>query len=369
MGETQEVQLHVSEAEQAAFPKDPSQNDSPSSSSILKAWRWWLIVSLYTAFILGGQTAATLLGRLYYEAGGKSLWMATVVQSAGAPLLIPLLFRFPSSHSSSHSPRRSTAKFAAVCTGIGLLIAGDNLMYSYGLLYLPVSTYSLLCATQLGFSAAFSFFLNSQKFTPLILNSVALLTLSAALLGVRSDTGGAANGDKQALGFVLTLAASAAFALILSLLQLTFQKLLKTETFSVVLEIIIFTNVVATAAAAAGLFAGGDWRGISAEFAGYEKGRVSYVMTLVWIAICWTVYSVGAVGLIFMASSLFANVIATTALPLVPVFAVVFFHERIDGVKVVALLIATVGFVNYGYQHYLDDLKQRKKTPRTADDL
>ncbi|KAB1215779.1 putative purine permease 11 [Morella rubra] len=65
---------------------------------------------------------------------------------------------------------------------------GANLMYSYGLVYLPVSTYSLLCASQLAFNALFSFFLNSQKFTPSILNSVVLVTMSASLLAVNMDS-------------------------------------------------------------------------------------------------------------------------------------------------------------------------------------
>lgn len=184
---------------------------------------------------------------------------------------------------------------------------------------------------------------------------------------MRSE-GGSVSNDKYPVGFALTIGASATFSLIMSLMQLSFQKVLKSETFLVVIQMILWTNFLAAVASVVGLFVSGEWKGIHLEFMEFEKGKVSYVMTLVWIAISWLVYSVGAVGLIFVVSSLFSNVIATLALPLVPIFAVVFFHDRMDGVKVVALLIAILGFANYLYQHYLDDSKE-KKSRRRGDDL
>lgn len=91
----------------------------------------------------------------------------------------------------------------------------------------------------------------------------------------------------------------------------------------------------------------------------YQEGRVSYIMTLVWIAVAWQISSVGMLGLIFEVSSLFSNVISTFALPAIPILAVVFFHDKMDGVKVIALLLAVWGFLSYAYQHYLDDLKSK----------
>ena len=64
-------------------------------------------------------------------------------------------------------------------------------------------------------------------------------------------------------------------------------------------------------------------------------------------------------GLIFEVSSLFSNVIGTLALPIVPILAIVFFHDKINGVKFVALLLAVWGFLSYVYQHYLDDKKAK----------
>ncbi|KAK8945476.1 putative purine permease 11 [Platanthera guangdongensis] len=361
MGEAHEPDI----IEASQLPLEIATFTKLRPSSMLFNLQWWLLLSLYTLFILAGQTAATLLGRFYYNQGGKSLWMSTIATSSGFPLLIPLIFLLP-----SPSPRPSLSKLAITYTILGLLVAGDNLMYSYGLLYLPVSTYSLLCSTQLAFNAIFSYILNSQKFTPFIFNSIILLTLAATLLSVHSEGGSggaaAASTHMYSLGVTLTLAASALFSLVLSLTQLAFEKVIKAETFASVLEMILWTGFISSAASVAGLFAGGEWRGIRDEMVGFEKGRISYAMTLIWISVCWLVYSVGSTGLIFMVSSLFSNVFGTAGLPLIQIFAVVFFREKMDGVKVVALLISILGFANYLYQHYLDD-STKKKVVRRAD--
>ncbi|KAL0918159.1 hypothetical protein M5K25_010152 [Dendrobium thyrsiflorum] len=325
MAEAQELKLHIREqVDPARSSPNVAAFAQSQSSSKLRKWQWWFLVFFYSFLILAGQTSGTLLGRFYYNQGGKSLWMATIVPSSGFPLLVPLLLILRSSSTASAAAaaatvsRPSIAKLATIYIGLGLIGTGDNLMYSYGLLYLPVSTFSLVCATQLAFNAVFSYFLNSQKFTPFIFNSIILLTLAAALLGVHSD-GGSASGHKYPLGLALTLAASAVFSLILSLTQLAFQKVIKTENVTVVMEMILWTGLVSTVASVVGLFAGGEWKGIHEEFIGSENG-----------------------------------------LPLVPIFAVVFFHERMDGVKAVALLIAILGFVNYVYQHFLDDTKEKR---------
>lgn len=334
---------------------------------MLKRWRWWLKVSLYTLILLAGQTVATLLGRFYFNQGGNSKWMQTIVTSAGFPILFPLLLL--SSSTPSPSPRTVLRTLAPLYIALGIIVAIDNLMYTYGLRYLPVSTFSLVCATQLAFNAVFSYFLNSQKFTALIFNSVVLVTFSAALLGVSTGSDDSSNLSKgmYPLGFILTLGASAIFALILSLTQLIFQKVLKTESFFIVVQQSLFTGLVATVAAVVGLFASGEWRGLRREMAEFGTGQVSYIMTLVWTAVCWQITGVGLVGLAFAVSSLFSNMICTLGLPLVPVFAVVFFHDKMDGVKVVAMLIAIWGFLSFMYQDYLD--RSKAKNAETSEVL
>lgn len=143
-------------------------------------------------------------------------------------------------------------------------------------------------------------------------------------------------------------------------MQLSFQKVIKRETFDVVLEMQVYPSFVATCACVVGLFASGEWSGLSEEMKEYEDGKISYLMTLIWTAVTWQISSVGLLGLIFEVSSLFSNVISTVALPVVPVVAVMFFHDKMDGVKVMALLLAVWGFVSYIYQHYLDDCRSKE---------
>ncbi|GJN28204.1 hypothetical protein PR202_gb16301 [Eleusine coracana subsp. coracana] len=284
------------------------------------------------------MTVATLLSRLYYNSGGNSKWMTTLTFSGGAPLLaIPLLL-MPQPSPESYRPAAS--KMVPIYAGLGVLIALNNLMYSYGLQYLPVSTFSLLAATQLAFNAVTSRFLNAQRFTPLIANSVVVLTFSAALLGVAGssdDSGGTAAGGhgKYAAGFILTLAASATVALVLSLFELTFEKAIRSRTLRWVLAMQLYTSIAASAVCVVGMFASGEWR---------------------------TAASVGSVRLISRVSALFANVSATVGLPLVPVFAVALFGDRMTGIKVIAMLMALWGFLSYVYQHYIDG--RRGKVPR-----
>ncbi|KAK1273125.1 putative purine permease 11 [Acorus gramineus] len=361
MGE--ELQLHIREVDPT---QPPPSEPPPQPTTTSKHWKWWLTVTFNILSLLVGQTVATLLGRYYYSKGGNSIWLATIVQSLGFPILfIPLILSFKTKTNASTRP--SLQKLSLVYASLGLLAGFDNLLYSYGLLYLPLSTYSLVCATQLAFNAVFSHFLNGQRFTHLVLNSVVLLSVSASLLGVRagSEAGNARiPPGKYAVGFVCTLGASAAYSLLLSLMQLSFERVMRGETYRVVLEMQVGASAVASCVALVGLFASGEWRTLKGEMDNFEAGRAAYVAALVGTAVGWQVSSIGVVGLIFQVSSLFSNVISTLALPVVPVFAVIFFHDSMDGVKVMALVLALWGFASYMYQHYIDDLEAKKASRR-----
>jgi len=316
----------------------------------LKQWQWWFLVALNIFFLAVGQSAVFLIGRFYYVQGGNGKWMATLVQTAGFPILFIPLFLTPSSQQPSTSLALPSIKIhALIYFSLGVLISGDNMMYSVGLLYLPASTYSLICVSQLAFNAVFSYFINSQKFTASIVNSLVVLSLSAALIAVNEDSEGPSGVSrwKYITCLLCTLGASALSSLLLSLKQLSFQKVLKRETFSVVLEMQIYTSLVATCISIVGLFASGEWKSLHGEMEGFGAGRVSYVMTLVWTAVAWQICSVGVVGLIFMVSSLFSNVISTSSLAVTPIATMIVFHDKMNGVKVIAMLLAIWGFASY----------------------
>jgi drug/metabolite transporter (DMT)-like permease len=333
-------------------------------------------MAMYTLFLLSGQSTAVLLGRLYYDKGGKSKWLGTLVQLVGFPILLPYYFislpKNPTTNTTTiHSNPPSTLTLASVYVSLGLLLAAECFLYSTGLMYLPVSTYSLICASQLAFNAFFSFFLNSQKFTPFILNSLVLLTISSILLVFETDSSSDSSGvskGKYVIGLICTIGASAGSGLMLCLTQLAFRKVIKKETFTVVMDMIVYQSLVATLAILVGLFATGEWKGLNNEMVDFELGKVSYIMTLVWTTIMWQVYAIGSVGLIFEVSSLFSNSISVLGLPIIPVLAFIFFHDKIGGLKVISMVLAIWGFVSYVYQQYLDDFKSKSQDKINANE-
>lgn len=128
----------------------------------------------------------------------------------------------------------------------------------------------------------------------------------------------------------------------------------------------IYPSFVATCGCVVGLFASGEWRSLSKEMKEYKEGKVSYMMTLIFTAVTWQVASIGLLGLIFEVSSLFSNVISTLTSPVVPILAVIFFHDKMDGIKAMAMLLAIWGFLSYIYQQYLDDSKSKVKKKMKA---
>ncbi|KAL4382901.1 hypothetical protein GQ457_15G014150 [Hibiscus cannabinus] len=355
MGKLQELQLHVADGEVKEEKSGEYENSKKLGSHEPRNFKWWISIIIYALFVILGQSASTLLGRLYYDKGGNSIWIAMVSQLAGFPILVPCYFLAPpkSCTKTVQTQQPSAVLLALVYFSFGICLAAYTLMYSIGLLHLPVSTFSLVCASQLAFNALFSFFLHSQKFTPFILNSLVLLTISSTLLIFQTNPAShtQVSKEKYAIGFVCTIGASAGYGLMLSLTQ----KLLKGETRAKVFEIVIYQSLVATLVAIVGLFTSGDWKCLSTEMAEFELGEFSYVMTLMETAIASQFFVLGAIGLIFEVSSLFSNAISVLGLPVIPILAVVFFHDKMDAVKVIAMVLAIWGFVSYVYQCYLDN--------------
>ncbi|KAH6790245.1 Drug/metabolite transporter superfamily protein [Perilla frutescens var. frutescens] len=380
MGEAQELHPEINGLKPPAEAETEisEENSEMKKKSFLRQYKWWLEMIVYSFFLLGGQAVGTLLGRIYYDNGGKSNWMATLVQVVGFPVLIPFQLFTPTTKpvdTNTNTNKRLPLILAAFYLAIGVFLAVDCMLYSIGLQYLPVTTYTLICATQLGFNALFSFFLNRQKFTPYIINSLVLLTISSTLLVFVPDSDNPSNKiskKKYIVGFICTVAASAGYAIMLSLTQLAFQKLIKTETIRAVVDMTVYQNLVATFVIIIGLFASGDWKKLNGEMEGFTSGKVSYVMNLFWTAVSWQVFGIGCVGLIFKISSLFSNVISILGLPMAPVLAVIFLGDSLTGLKAVSMLLAMWGFVSYIYQHYLDDLKMKeggKREKAAADEL
>ncbi|KAF8115139.1 hypothetical protein N665_0030s0173 [Sinapis alba] len=368
MKRDQELQVIVQQGEE---PNPTVQDEINSVGSNQRGvphsniYKRWLRVIAYTFFVISGQSVATILGRLYYDNGGNSKWLATVVQLVGFPVLLPYYLLSIKTHAPTHSDdckAASPRNRVLVYVVLGVLVVADCYLYSIGLLYLPVSTFSLICASQLAFNAFFSYFLNSQKLTPIILNSLLLLIISSTLLAFNNEEEKIkkVTRGQYVTGFICTIVASAGLGLVLSLQQLAFRKVLKRQNFSEVMGMIIYVCLVASCVSLVGLFASGEWETLSSEMEKYKPGKVSYIMNRVWTAISWQVFSIGGTGLIFELSSLFSNAISVLGLPVVPILAVIIFHDKMNGLKVISMILAIWGFMSYVYQHYLDDKNLKK---------
>ncbi|KAI4368108.1 hypothetical protein MLD38_016705 [Melastoma candidum] len=332
-----------------------------------RSWLWWVRISVFSALVLSGQASATLLGRLYFQEGGHSKWLETLVQIIGFPILLPYFFfvdpkmRVPTDDDNVRDGEQLSLYGRMMFFLVsGVILAAGSMLFSVGLLYLPVSTFSLISASQLAFTAIFAYFLNSQKFTALTINSIVVLTVSSILLVIQpnSASSNATNpisSEKYAAGFVCTLLASAGCALLFNIAQLYFQKVRDRTPIAAIFEYVIYESAIATAIVLVGLFASGEWRMLRQEMELFGLGKLSYVMTLTWTAITWQVCTIGVGGLIYEVSSVFTNVISALGLPIVPVLAMVFFHDRMDGVKAISMVLAIWGFLSYVYQQYLDE--------------
>ncbi|XP_022721060.1 probable purine permease 10 [Durio zibethinus] len=338
----------------------------------------WLRIALYAIFVVCGQTSASLLTRLYFEKGGSSKWVGSLVQVVGFPVILPYYFisqrnlvTTPNSTSTAAVKTKLSSLLLLICVYVylGLLAAGNSYLYSVGFEYLPVSMVVLISASQLTFNAFFSYFLNSQKFTPFIINSLILLTISSVLL-VANDSSERPHGvsnEKYVTGFICIIFGTAAYGLSLASQQLTFQRVLKRQSFKVVMELIIYQFLVASIATSIGFFASGDWKLLKSEMDGYAPGKISYVMNLLWTAVAWQVSVFGSVALIFELSALFSNVIGALGLPITPIAAIFVFHEKMSGIKGISMVLAIWGFVSYAYQHYLDDRKLNAETKKASE--
>uniref|UniRef100_A0A803MJ12 Uncharacterized protein n=1 Tax=Chenopodium quinoa TaxID=63459 RepID=A0A803MJ12_CHEQI len=274
MGNSEEQELHITVRD--SLPGTSSQSEavpSPSDELQKQGLNWWIKISICILFILLGQSIAVLLGRLYYNNGGKSKWMVTLVQFVGFPVLLPLYYIIPKDISQENTPK----------------------------ILLPFS-------------------------------KVASIYILLGLIG----------------------AGATGYGLSLSVTEFTFQRILKNGSFKAILDMIISLSLVASCVSIVGLLASGELKTLKEEMDRFELGELSYMMTLIWTALSWQVYTIGTLGLIVKVSSLFSNVVATVGLPIIPILAAIFFHDSLDGIKIVAILLAIWGFVSYTYQEYLD---------------
>ncbi|PKI47346.1 purine permease 3-like [Punica granatum] len=357
------------------------EEDGPISNTKLKR----ILLILNSIILAIGTAASPLVMRLYFIHGGKRLWLLSWLQTGGWPvIIIPLAISYiqrcqrgPAAISADGgsgrgypaAPRSVLMKpflFTASAI-IGILSGVDNYFYAYGVSLLPVSTSSLIIASQLAFTATFAFLLVKQKFTAYSTNSVFLLTPGAVVLALHtgSDRPEGESDRQYMLGFIMTAAAAVLYGFILPLVELSYKKGKQVMTYSLVLEYQLVLCFFATAACTIGMLINKDFQAIPREAKEYGLGEFKYYMVLVWNAIMGQFFFLGAVGVIFCASSLFSGILISLMLPLTEVLAVIFFKEKFQAEKGVSLALSLWGFVSYFYGEF-KHTKKRDRNPHQS---
>lgn len=104
---------------------------------------------------------------------------------------------------------------------------------------------------------------------------------------------------------------------------------------------------------------------ISREAKHFGVGETNYYLVLVGSAILWQAFFLGAIGVIFCASSLLSGIIIAVMLPVIEILAVIFYKENFKAEKGVSLILSLWGFVSYFYGEF----KMMKRNPTLETEL
>jgi hypothetical protein len=93
----------------------------------------------------------------------------------------------------------------------------------------------------------------------------------------------------------------------------------------------------------------------------YELGEGRYYTVLVWSAVLWQCFFLGAVGVIFCVHTLLAGILIAVFIPVTEVAAVIFLREKFSSEKGVALVLSLWGLASYSYGEWSEAKKAKKK--------
>ncbi|CAL0299721.1 unnamed protein product [Lupinus luteus] len=319
-----------------------------------------VVLMINCILLATGATGGPLVIRLYFIHGGSRVWISSFLQAAGFPIiLIPLFISYIIRRRSivdSSKLKIITMKLPLFVASaiLGILTGLDNYLYSYGVARLPVSTSTLIVASQLAFTAIFGFFMVKQKFTPYSVNAIVLLTLAAGILALntKGDRPAGESSKTYMMGFALTIIAAILYGFILPLVELVYKKTKQPITYSLVLEIQVVMCFFASLFCIVGMFINNDLKVISTEGRHFGLGEATYYVILVVSAMVWQINFLGAIGVIFCASSLLSGIVIALMVPVTEVLAIVFYKETFKAEKGVSVVLSIWGFVSYFYGEF-----------------
>ncbi|KAI5654950.1 hypothetical protein M9H77_32137 [Catharanthus roseus] len=324
-----------------------------------------LILAISVLLVVLGNTAGPLLMRFYYVKGGSRIWFITWLQTGGWPIiLIPLFVSYFQRRKTDPKAKLfQTQVVAFIAAGLlGTILGVINFLYSLAAQRLPVSTSTLILASNLIFTALSAFVLVKQKFTPYSVNAIMLLTAGAAALAMHASSERPEGQSKRsyAIGFAMMFISAALTGMVFPAVELIYMKTKLALTYSLVMEIQLVMSFAATVFATIGMIVNNDWRVISREAGQFLLGETKYYVVTISISVVFQLYFVGAVGIIFCASAFVNGIITTVLLPITEVLAVIFFHDKFTSEKGMSLALCLWGFISHLYGEYRASKKQNQ---------
>ncbi|KAH7847162.1 hypothetical protein Vadar_022700 [Vaccinium darrowii] len=328
-----------------------------------------------------GNCGDPMVMRLYFIHGGNQVWLSSWLETAGWPVnFIPLLITYLRRRRKEGSTTKvffMNGPVFAASTFIGVLTGLDDYLYAYGVARLPVSTSALVNASKLSFTAVFAFLLVRQKFTPYSINAVALLTVGAGVLALHAsgDRPKGESNKEYHLGFFMTEAAAVLYGFVWPLVELTYKKARQAITYfflvhrqaityTLVLEMQLVMCLFATLVCSIGMVIENEFKAIPKAARDFELGKATYYRVLVSSGIIWQCFFLGAIGVVFSASSLLSAIITAVLLPVTEILTVIFYCEKVQAEKGVSLVLSLWGFVSYFYATHDRDLSSFSAYPR-----
>ncbi|KAK3005336.1 hypothetical protein RJ639_015949 [Escallonia herrerae] len=359
------MEVSVSLPPQSTTPPAP-----PAPAAAMGDKRYMILIGLNYMGLLLGSVSSSLLSKFYFNHKGSSRWVSTWVQSTGFPLLLfPIYLPYYLFKCTQRKPfSRFTPKIFLLSVMVGFLLGINNLLFSWGNSYLPVSTSSLLLSSQLAFNLILSVIIVKQKITFSNLNCVVLLTLSSVLLGLQgggsSTTPQGLTRTKYLIGFFCTLGAGLLFALYLPLMEMIYRKV---YCYAMVVEMQLVMEVAATALA----FSGMAWDGGFSEMRNessrvFDLGPRAYWLTVGFNVFTWQLCFLGTAGMIFCTTSLTSGICMTALMAMNVLGGVLVYGDEFGGAKVVSTLLCGWGFCSYVYGVYVNQ-KKRNEEERAKD--